>query len=83
MLERICPNCEVPMPYEKCIKCGNNTETISKLYWCKTCNIPLYDKTCSICGNEAEYISTDLRPVFPEESLLLALINEKEPDFYQ
>ena len=83
MLERICPNCEVPMPYEKCIKCGNNTETISKLYWCKTCNIPLYDKTCSICGNEAEYITTDLRPVFPEESLLLALINEKEPDFYQ
>ncbi len=82
MLERYCTQCEIPMPYEKCIKCGNNTETKSELFWCKTCNIPLYNKTCSICGNEAEYITTDLRPVFPEEALLLALIKEKEPDFY-
>lgn len=82
MLERICPNCEVPMPYEKCIKCGKNTETQSSIYWCKNCNIPIYDKVCPLCGNKAEYITTDLRPVFPEEALLLALIKDKTADYY-
>ena len=85
MIERICPKCKVPMKGEKCIKknCGCNTEMSSTIYWCEECNIPIYEKVCSVCGHEGKYIATDLRPVFPEEQTLLALIFEKEPFYYQ
>lgn len=85
MIERICPKCKVPMKGEKCIKknCGCNTEMSSTIYWCEECNIPIYEKVCSLCGHEGKYIATDLRPVFPEEQILLALIFEKEPFYYK
>ena len=34
---------------------------------------------CPLCRGETEYLSSDLRPVFPEERLLLELLLEKEP----
>ncbi len=76
MIERICPKCNVPMVGEKCVKpsCGHKTIASTTLYWCYECNIPIYEKVCPICGIEGEYIATDLRPVFPEERLLVALI---------
>ena len=85
MIERICPKCKVPMKGEKCIKknCGCNTEMSSTIYWCEECNIPIYEKVCSLCGHEGKYIATDLRPVFPEEQILLAFIFGKEPFYYK
>ena len=76
MIERICPKCKVPMNGEKCIKpnCGCTTEISSTIYWCNSCNIPVFEKICPICGNETVYISTDIRPVFPEENLLVSLL---------
>lgn len=76
MIERICPKCNVPMNTPKCVneKCGSDTVSSSTIYWCDECNIPLYDEVCSLCGTNARYLSTDLRPVFPEETILLALI---------
>jgi len=53
------------------------------MYWCNECNIPLFDKECSICGHDSEYIATDIRPVFPEERLLLSLLKRKNPFYYQ
>lgn len=84
MIERICPKCKVPMQGEKCVKpkCGCSTEMSSTIYWCTNCSIPLYEKECPLCGSEAEYIATDIRPVFPEESLLLSLILDKDPDYF-
>lgn len=84
MLERICPKCNVPMVGERCVKpsCGHKTITATTLYWCNECNIPVYEKVCPICGTEGEYIATDLRPVFPEERLLIALILG-EKDIYK
>ena len=84
MIEKICPKCLVPMNGEKCIKktCGTKTEMSSTIYWCKECNIPLYENTCSVCGKSGDYIATDIRPVFPQERLLFALITEKEPYHY-
>ena len=34
---------------------------------------------CPLCHDKTEYLSSDLRPVFPEERLLLELLLEKEP----
>ena len=85
MIEKICPKCRIPMNGERCIKkdCGCFTEMASTLYWCSDCNIPLYEKTCSLCGNEGYYITTDLRPVFPEENMLISILLKNDPYFYQ
>jgi len=47
----------------------------TKLFWCDECNVPLSDEKCSRCGIEGKYIGTDLRPVFPEEQLLLNIVS--------
>ena len=85
MIERICPKCRVPMNGEKCIKpnCGCLTKMSSTIYWCKKCNVPIYEKICPVCGTEGNYISTDIRPVFPEENMLISIILENNPMCYQ
>lgn len=84
MIERICPKCRVPMNSEKCINpnCGCATISSSAIYWCENCNIPLFEKQCTCCGSEGKYITTDIRPVFPEEKLLLALLKGRKYDYY-
>lgn len=70
---------------EKCIKpdCGCATEMSSTIYWCDKCNIPIFDKVCPVCGTEGKYISTDMRPVFPEENALISIILKGDPAGYQ
>lgn len=61
----------------------------AQVNWCVACGIPVfYEKDsvgsgckCPLCRGETEYLSSDLRPVFPEERLLLELLLEKEPFF--
>lgn len=85
MIERICPKCKVPMNGEKCIKpnCGCTTKVSSTIYWCDTCNIPIFDNVCPSCGEEGRYISTDIRPVFPEENVLISIVLKDDPAKYQ
>ncbi len=86
MIEKFCPKCNVPMPGDYCTKrdCGTRTVTTTTIYWCQNCKIPVFDRTCPECGGETEYVSTDIRPVFPDEKLLLAIILEKDdPLFFQ
>lgn len=80
MFERICPNCNVPMSGDRCVKksCGSRTVTSSTIYWCRECQIPVFERSCPICGNKGKYIATDVRPVFPEERLLLGVLLDKE-----
>lgn len=85
MIETICPKCNVPMIGDKCIKesCGAKTVISTTLYWCDNCMIPIYEKSCPCCGKEGRYIARDIRPVFPEERLLVALmLNKKNPLVY-
>ncbi len=79
MVERVCPNCKIPMNVDKCVKASCQTKTImsTTLYWCDDCNIPVFEPMCPRCGTAGKYIATDVRPVFPEERLLLALIQGK------
>lgn len=85
MIERICPKCRVPMNGDRCVKpnCGCATKMSSTIYWCEECNIPIYENVCPKCGAEGKYISTDLRPVFPEENALISLILKNDPTKYQ
>lgn len=85
MIERICPKCRVSINGEKCIKpnCGCLTKMSSAIYWCKKCNVPIYEKICPVCGTEGNYVSTDIRPVFPEENMLISIILENNPMSYQ
>ena len=86
-----CKNCNIETNEKLCPIC--NSETIEDLpievYWCDECGIPLIQITnqadkgiCPICKKKTKYLSTDLRPVFPEERFLLALLLEKDPDTY-
>ena len=80
MVARICPKCKIPMNTSKGVKasCQEKTVMSTTLYWCSHCNVPIFESVCPKCGSESKYIATDIRPVFPEERLLLALIQEKE-----
>lgn len=60
-----------------CPSCGGRTEASSEIFWCSHCGVPTYDKECPICGQEGKKLATDLRPVFPEERLLLEIILKK------
>lgn len=73
MIKYSCANCSnLECETSICPVCGQRTYiSKSEIYWCSNCNIPNYDKVCSCCNSEGKYIGTDIRPVFPEERLLL------------
>jgi 3'-phosphoadenosine 5'-phosphosulfate sulfotransferase (PAPS reductase)/FAD synthetase and related enzymes len=76
---------------KKCPVCGSGTvEDIPvEIYWCSKCKIPVIqnisqvDKgVCPRCENSMKYMATDIRPVFPEERLLLEILLNKKPNEY-
>ena len=77
MIKYYCNTCKIELDTSECSVCNSRTEIKSKIYWCDECNIPIYDEECSLCGNKGHYVTTDLRPVFPEERLMFeVLLNE-------
>ena len=75
MIKYVCKKCNINMETSVCPVCGERSDLLSStVYWCEGCNIPLYEETCPICGKKAHRIASDLRPVFPEERLLLELM---------
>lgn len=70
--------CETSM----CPVCNGRTEVIkAAIYWCPICNAPSFEEECKSCHSICTYIGTDLRPVFPEERLLIEVL-ENEPFKY-
>jgi len=49
----------------------------SFIYYCPTCNIPIWHEKCPVCGSMGKYVATDVRPVFPQERLLLEILLDK------
>ena len=81
-----CANCSKNTYSDTCEVCGSKTqqETPIEVYWCASCRAPIIREvtdihalTCPNCGGEIRYLAKDLRPVFPEERLLLELIEGK------
>ena len=78
-----CSNCGKKAYGEYCDICGEKTEQFapSDVYWCKECKIPIRkfaDDTdlaiCPLCGEKISLMTTDIRPVFPEERLLFEIL---------
>ena len=76
MIKYICHNCQdLECETSVCPVCGNRAEILeSSVFYCPHCEAPSYDSYCSLCGSECEYIGSDLRPVFPQERLLLEIL---------
>lgn len=83
MIERFCPEHGIPVKGTKCSKEGCTANLISSItiYYCKECNVPSFEKICHCCGNEGKYIASDIRPVFPEEKLLVAIALKMKSPF--
>ncbi len=83
MIEKICPVHRVPFKAEKCTKEGCNARPIvsTTIYWCEECNVPSFYDTCPVCHGSCKYLATDLRPVFPEEKLLVSLLFNYDDPF--
>lgn len=78
-----CTNCNKASYSDVCEVCGGKTQqdTPIELYWCDSCRVPVIRELsdtspmiCSSCGKPIRYLAKDLRPVFPEERLLLEVI---------
>lgn len=83
-----CKNCNIETNEDVCPICHKKTDEVVsvEVFWCSQCNIPIIvelnqanRETCPTCGNDIQYLSTDVRPVFPEERLLIELLLKKEP----
>ncbi|MFI3254038.1 MAG: phosphoadenosine phosphosulfate reductase family protein [Eubacteriales bacterium] len=72
-----CEHCHIATTQSNCSVCGERTTVKSQLYWCKHCNIPTYDQICPLCQHKGDYFTSDARPVFPEERLLLEILLDK------
>jgi phosphoadenosine phosphosulfate reductase len=60
-----------------------------EVYWCNECKVPIIksvnsiDKNiCTLCNGNTTYLCADLRPVFPEERLLLEIVTAKPYAYY-
>ena len=81
-----CKKCNREAFDEVCDLCGSTTEQDipTEIYWCKECRNPiikianeLCKTTCPVCSSITTYLSVDLRPVFPEERLLVEILIAK------
>ena len=65
-----------------CPVCGGRTEIVkSEIYWCDKCSVPVYSDTCGICHEKCQKLTSDIRPVFPEERLLIEIVLGKPLEF--
>ena len=87
-----CKKCEHETNSEYCELCGNKTEPVipTEVFWCQKCRIPVIiatnerqNSSCPLCGGQISYLSSDLRPVFPEERLLIEIILEKPMQYHK
>lgn len=77
-----CKKCNRFTYDEVCDICGEKTQEDipTEIHWCPICKIPIVQSlnnildSCPICGGKISYIAKDIRPVFPEERLLIELL---------
>ncbi|MBR2142526.1 phosphoadenosine phosphosulfate reductase family protein [Anaerovibrio sp.] len=84
-----CKACKIETLEDKCPVCGQPTDVDIpvEVYWCGHCKTPILyrvneaeKESCPLCHSSVHYLCADLRPVFPQERLLLELIWKLEPN---
>lgn len=84
-----CKTCNLETNESVCPICGELTveDIPTQVYWCRSCRTPVVQSVnqadkgiCPICGGKTKYLSADLRPVFPEERLLMELLLNRKPN---
>lgn len=84
-----CRNCNIELSEKRCPVCGSDTveDTPAEIYWCSSCKVPVLHEMsqvdkgiCPRCGNKMKYMSSDIRPVFPEERLLIEILLGHKPN---
>ena len=83
-----CKDCKIETLDKTCPVCGSETieDIPTEVYYCTHCHTPIIKHIndaqkdiCPLCQEKMKYLTTDLRPVFPEERRLLELLLNKEP----
>lgn len=78
MIKYFCNNCNIETETSICPICQNKTGVKeTKIYWCPHCLVPIFEDECPNCHNKGIEVASDLRPVFPEERLLLEILLDK------
>ena len=84
-----CNKCNIETNDSVCPLCGETTveDLPVEVYWCSECGTPVIQTStqadkgiCPICKRKTKYLASDLRPVFPEERLLVELLLKKKPN---
>lgn len=77
MIKYKCKKCnDLECESSTCPNCGGRTDLFStSVFYCKHCNAPSFFDKCTLCGSECELVGSDLRPVFPQERLLLEVLS--------
>jgi phosphoadenosine phosphosulfate reductase len=84
-----CNKCNIETNDSVCPLCGETTveDLPVEIYWCSECRTPVIQTStqadkgmCPICKRQTKYLASDLRPVFPEERLLVELLLKKKPN---
>ncbi|CCX85799.1 phosphoadenosine phosphosulfate reductase family protein [Clostridium sp. CAG:590] len=58
-----------------CPVCRERTRLVqTDIFWCTDCQVPLFEEHCGRCGATGKRIGSDIRPVFPEERLLMEAV---------
>ena len=82
-----CKNCNIETNEENCPICGEETveDYPTEVYWCDDCRVPVMQAVnqadkgiCPRCGKPMKYLAADIRPVFPEERLLIEILLGKK-----
>ena len=76
MIKYVCHNCnDLECETSVCPVCKNRASLMeATLFYCPECNAPCFDDVCPSCGSKTFRIGNDVRPVFPEERLLLEVL---------
>ena len=85
-----CKTCNREVSNDICEICGNKTqEDIPvQIQWCSHCKTPIIRalndidiNVCPLCKGETKYLTTDIRPAFPEERLLFEILKDCPMEF--
>ena len=84
-----CNKCNIDTNDKICPICGSTTveDLPVEVYWCSECKVPVIQTStqadkgiCPICKRKTKYLASDLRPVFPEERLLVEILLKRKPN---